>query len=143
MKKQKKIIPKGVMHPNHEKWDEFLDNMLLWIFDCIQDDDTNKNTRVALQKIEGIDVKRSLEYFKDEFDASYDPEIISLIAEQHLPGILARIIIYRFNWINNNLKVWIDLGADPWEVMASISVFDTCGVLVSIGGLGSGAGGNC
>jgi hypothetical protein len=132
-KHEKTFVKGGIMNPRHEKWDDFVDEMLLWTFDDGWCDHSNRTTRDALVKIKGIDAKRSLKYLKG-LGGSCDCEIMEVIAdcihEKHEK--LRRIIYLRLAWMQDDFKKALDDGADPWEAVAAI------------GGLGpGGVSGHC
>jgi hypothetical protein len=56
-------MAKEIMDPNHERWDEFVNEMLKMVEFC---DTTHRTTRSILQKMQGIDVDATLEFFESQ-----------------------------------------------------------------------------
>ncbi|MGO8763247.1 MAG: DUF2695 domain-containing protein [Desulfobaccales bacterium] len=54
-------MTKEIMDPNHERWDEFVNEMLKRLVFC---DLTHRTTRALLQEMQGIDVDGTLEVFE-------------------------------------------------------------------------------
>ena len=63
---------KKIMNPNHERWDEFVTEMLKRFEFC---DHTHRTTRAILQEMQGIDVDGTLEVF-ESLGGCCDGEVI-------------------------------------------------------------------
>jgi len=111
---------KKIMNPNHERWDEFVTEMLKRFEFC---DHTHRTTQAILQEMQGIDVDGTLKVF--EIMGGYcDCEVILNVMCDGSPLQLIR-------------------GGQGDEQEASDAGADHREAARSKGGLGPGEGGHC
>jgi hypothetical protein len=78
-----------IMAPSHERWDEFLTEMILRFEGC---DRTHKTTLAVLQEMQGIDVDGTLEFFVSQWGIC-DCEVLSKVVPGNLPREHQQILI--------------------------------------------------
>ena len=91
MTTQKKNMAKATLHPDHDRWAEFV-NEMLWSCDYTNcDHNTNRITRDVLRKMKGIKVAKTLMFFRS-LGGYCDCEVMLNVIAGGEPAVEGRII---------------------------------------------------
>jgi hypothetical protein len=85
-------IPKAIINPDHERWEEFMWKLMGRGGEYCKL--THKTTRAVLQEMQGVDVEGTLEFLKSQ-EGFCDIAVLLNVVPGHIPyGIQQALLAY-------------------------------------------------